>query len=565
MLESLTKKAQVVLRDSFGVADVPLEWHRPQDISHGDASSAVALRIAKQTGKKPREVAEELCNALSAVEEVEKAEVAGPGYVNVWLTPAALLQALNETREACTARVKRSGEQPVIVEYSAPNIAKPLGIHHILSTVIGQSLANLHRHLGYEVVAINHLGDWGTQFGKLAVAMQSWSEKPVEECTLDELLALYVRFHEEAEKDASLDDKARAAFKKIESGDAELRAFWKEVVRITMEQLNVLYARLHVSFDYTHGESFYEDKMQPILEEGKKKGVFKEGREGALIAEFPEETNLSPAIVLKADDATIYFTRDLATARYRIDTFHPREMLYVVDIAQEYYFKQLFAALEQLEWELPHMEHVVFGRMGFADGQMSTRKGNIVRLEHVLDEAFKRAEKVIQDHGDAIQTDDPHALAEMMGVGAVVYSVLSQNRKMNMTFDWEKALSFDGNSAPYLQYTHARARSVLRKADEDVSDFPTSLQTLVEKERTLVGTLLEFSRILEEARVTRMPHTLANYLYRLCQDYNAFYNDLPILKAEGPSRPLRLALTQCTASVLKAGAEILTLRVPECM
>jgi len=564
MYETLTEEANTVLNNAFGLNNVSLEWCRPQDLGHGDVSCAVALRVSKEVGKKPQEIAKTLCDALSGLEDVEKADVAGPGYVNVWLTPEALLRELSRVNEACTARVKRE-EQSVVIDYSAPNIAKPLGIHHILSTVIGQALVNLHRHQGYETVGINHLGDWGTQFGKLAVALKKWGEKGLSECSLDDLLELYVRFHNEAENDESLEDQAREAFKKIEEGDKELKAFWEEVVRITMEEIDKLYERLHVSFDHTHGESFYEDKMKPIIEEGKDKGVFNEGEKGALIVEFPEESNLSPAIVLKADNATIYLTRDLATAQYRIKTFHPQEMLYVVDVSQQYYFQQLFATLEQLGWELPKLEHVVFGRMSFKDKSMSTRKGNILRLEHVLDEAVQRAEAVIAEHEDSIQTDDPKELAEMMGVGSVVYGVLSQNRKMNMVFDWDKMLSFDGNSAPYLQYTHARAKSVLRKAEVGDVEFPASIGELVDKERILVGTILEFARVLEEARASHMPHLLTNYLFQLCQDYNTFYNDVPILKAEEPSRAFRLALTQHTASVLKTGAELLTIRVPERM
>lgn len=564
MYETLTDAASDALSQSFGLKDVSFDWRRPQESTHGDLSTAIALRLSKEVGKNPQEIAQVLCDALSAVEDVDRTELAGPGYVNVWLTPEALIRELSRTREACAARVKRE-EPPVIIDYSAPNIAKPLGIHHILSTVIGQSLVNLHRHQGYETVGINHLGDWGTQFGKLAVALQKWGEKPLAECSIDDLLELYVRFHEEVEKDANLDDQAREAFKKIEEGDSELRAFWEEVVRITVDALEELYDRLHVSFDHTHGESFYEDKMQPIVEEGKDKRIFTEGEEGALIVEFLEESNLSPAIVVKADDATIYLTRDLATARYRIDTFHPQKMLYVVDVAQQYYFKQLFSTLEQLGWDLPYLEHVVFGRMSFKDKNMSTRKGNILRLEHVLDEAVSRAKEVIAQHEGQIQTDDVDGLAEMMGVGAVVYGVLSQNRKMNMVFDWEKMLSFEGNSAPYLQYTHARAKSVLRKSEIGDADFPDSIGEFAGKERALVQTLLEFARVLEEATAAHLPHLLANYLFQLCQDYNTFYNDVPILKAEEPVRSFRLALTQCTADVLKTGAELLTIRVPDRM
>jgi arginyl-tRNA synthetase len=234
-----------------------------------------------------------------------------------------------------------------------------------------------------------------------------------------------VKFHDEVEKDVALEDEGRAAFKKLEQGDKKLQAFWKAVVDITMASMEEIYERLHVSFTHTQGESFYEDKMTSIIEEGKKKGVFKSGKEGALIAEFPEGSNMPPAIALKADGSTIYLTRDLATARYRIDTWHPQAILYVVDIAQQLYFKQLFAVLGQLGWELPKLEHVLFGRMSFAYKAMSTRKGNILRLEAVLDEAVKRATALIKERGEKIQTDDPNGLAEIMGVGSVVYGAPS--------------------------------------------------------------------------------------------------------------------------------------------
>ena len=418
--------------------------------------------------------------------------------------------------------------------------------------------------MGYNVVSINHIGDWGTQFGKLAVALDKWGEKPVEQCSVDDLLALYVRFHEEAESNTELDDEARAAFKKLEDGDKDIRSFWESVVDITMKEMNELYERLHVSFDHVHGESFYEDKMAPLIEEGKEKGVFVEGEAGALIAEFDDE-NIPPAIVVKADGATIYHTRDIATVRYRLDTWHPESILYVVDTAQSLYFQQLFSIIDQLDWDTTSLEHIVVGRMRFADKSMSTRKGQIIRLENVLDEAVERADKLIKEHGDSIQTDDSEDLAEMMGVGAVIMGVLGQNRRMDIVFDWDQILSLDGNSAPYLQYTHARAKSVLRKAGVEDPAVPEGVEGFTTKERVLINTLLRFASVLEEARRARMPHILANYLFKVCQEYNAFYNDEPILSADEPQRSLRLALTSHTASVLKAGAEILTIRVPERM
>ncbi len=513
-------------------------------------------------------VAKSLAQELSKLPEVERAEVAGTGYVNVWLKPAALLRELSASRKAHVESVKANQrkKQNVVLDYSHPNIAKPLGVHHLLSTIVGQAITNIYRNAGYNAIAINHIGDWGTQFGKLAVAFRRWGTKPIEQYTLDELLGLYVKFHDEAEKDESLEEEARLAFRDLEQGQSDLRTFWETVVGITMRSMQRPYERLHVTFDLVQGESFYEDKMAPILEEGKAKKLFTIGKEGALIVEFPEETKLPPAIVLKADGSTIYFTRDLATARYRIDTWHPLEILYVVDVAQQQYFQQLFATLKLLEWDLPVMEHVIFGRMRFIDRQMSTRKGNILKLEEVLDEAVTRAKQVIADHRETIQTDDEAALAEMMGVGAVAYGILSQNRKMDMVFDWDKFLSFEGNSAPYLQYTHARARSVLRKGDaNEKQQFPDDIEVLAETERLLLKTLLLFPSVLEDARETRMPHKLANYLFQLCQDFNAFYNREPILKAESDQRDFRLTLTREMADVLRTGAELLTLRLPDRM
>lgn len=565
MFDEITSRALEALVKGYGKRDYVLFWTRPQALEHGDISTSIALSLARELKVKPQEIAKTLLVSLSNAPEVAKAEIAGPGYVNVWLKPVGLLSALEETRGACTPAKVREGEGSVIVDYSQPNIAKPLGIHHILTTMIGQAIVNIHRHLGYSVVALNYIGDWGTQFGKLAVALKHWGNKSMQQHSIEELLALYVRFHQESEKDASLDDEAREAFLKLEKGDQEVRLFWKEVVDITLKGLQHLYERLHVSFDSYRGESYYEGKMDPVITEGKSKGIFVQGEKGALIAEFPPETQLPPAIVLKADQASIYLTRDIAAVKDRRETWNPQSILYVVDVAQSLHFRQLFEIVQRLGWGREGLEHIVFGRMSFADKAMSTRKGQFIRLEEALDEAVARAQEVISEHHDSIQTDDKGALAEMMGIGALVYGILSQNRKMDIVFDWKKVLSLEGNSAPYLQYTHARARSVLRKADVESVSLPKDAGPLTEHERELTGALLQFSNALEDARANRMPHTLANYLYGLCQSFNAFYNTEPILKAEEPVRTLRLALTSLTALVLRTGAEILTLRVPERM
>jgi arginyl-tRNA synthetase len=561
---NLSATAQRVLQEKCGIS-TDIHFEVPVDSSKGDLTTSAALQLAKKLGKPPRDVALILAEAVKTVPGVASADVAGAGYVNVVVSPSALVGALNEAWQQCDPTPSKGGA-PVIVEYSQPNIAKPLGIHHILSTVIGQALFNLYTFRGFPALSWNYMGDWGTQFGKLSVAFAKWGTKPPSECTLDDLLALYVKFHEEAEKDATLEDAGREAFRRLEQGDAELRVFWKDVLSVTKRSLGGIYQRLHVRFDLDVSESFYEDKMGPILDEGKRKKVFVEGNEGALIVRFSEESKLPPYMVLKGDGATLYSTRDIAQMRYRIDTYHPQSILICTDVAQKLHFEQLEATCRLLGWELPTFENVLFGRMRFVDRKMSTRKGNIVKLEHVLDEAVARAQEIITERGDAIQTDDPKALAEMMGTGALVYGILSQNRKMDIVFDWDKMLSFEGNSAPYLQYTHARACSVLRKAGADTFAVPAAYSgDIGAKERSLLHLLFQFGATVEAARSEHLPHKLTNYLYEVCQSYNSFYNAEVILKAEGEQRELRLALTHVTARILKTGAELLTLRVPDRM
>lgn len=559
---ALTEALAAFLHREWGVKDVDIPWEFPSP-EHGDIATPLAFSLVQHLRRPPAEIAARLAAEAQKCHGVERCAVAGAGYVNVWLTPAFLLRELGGVRQACVPSSPHRCA-PVIIDYSQPNIAKPLGVHHLLSTVIGQVLCNLYRHAGVPVVGWNYIGDWGTQFGKLAVAWMRWGGKrDVRTWTLDELLELYVRFHAEAASDPALVAAGREAFRRLEQGDGELRAFWKNVVALTKSSLAALYQRLHVRFDTDIGESFYEDKMAPVLEEGKRKGIFVVGEGGALVAAFPEEDALPPFLVQKGDGATLYATRDLAQIRYRIATYHPQAILYVVDVAQQLYFRQLFATVGRLDWDAPRLEHVVFGRMRFADANMSTRKGSVLGLESVLDEAVDRAHRVIDQHREAIQTDNRDALADMMGTGALVYGILSQNRKMDMVFDWGKFLNFDGNSAPYLQYTHARARSVLRRAGEEGGGATAS--SITPMERSLAVRLLQFPLALQEARDNHMPHTLCQYLYQLCQAYNAFYNADPILTAPLPIRAVRLSLTACTASVLRAGAELLTLRVPERM
>ncbi len=562
--DKLQGAAETILKKKFAVSTT-VHFDVSFGEGRGDLTTSVALQQAKGLKKAPKEIAQAVAEDLKQIEGVAEVEVAGNGYINVTLDADILAEGLVLALESCIPKKTRKEEDPVIVEYSSPNIAKPFGIHHILTTIIGQSLSHLYRHQGFHTISMNHIGDWGTQFGKLAVAYRKWGTKPLEQHSIDDLLALYVRFHDEAEKDLTLEDEGRAAFRQLEAGDDALRKFWQTVVDCTMASLQGVYEHLGIQFDFTIGESFYEDKMQSIVAEGREKEVFHEGEKGALIVEFPEGTKIPTALVLKSDGSTNYLTRDLATIRYRIDTWHPQAILYVVDVAQSLHFQQLFSTVQKLTWELPHLEHVVFGRMRFADASMSTRKGNTLKLEDVLTEAVSRASKVIEERGEKIQTDDPEDLAEMMGVGSVVYGVLSQNRKLDLVFDWDKMLSFEGNSAPYLQYTYARARSILRKAHLDHAPLADVTHDFSAQERLLVKLISAFGDTLDTARREHMPHKLCQYLYDLCQAFNTFYSTDEILKAEVPIRDFRLGLTAAASSVLRSGAQILTLRLPERM
>jgi arginyl-tRNA synthetase len=563
LLQSALKKAAQEIY-SLTVDNIDVEV--PHDKSHGDIAIPLAMKICKQVSQSPRAVAEALLPYITTLAEVEHAEIAGPGYINISFVPSVWIKALEETHAALLPKPVRKSELPVIIEYSQPNIAKPLGIHHLIGTIVGQAVSNLYEFSGYNVLRWNYLGDYGTQFGKLAVAKRLYApDREATSFSIEELLELYVRFHTDIETNPALEEEGRRASKLLEDGDKELRAFWQDVVTITKKSLAEVYDRLHVAFDLDLGESFYEDKMAPVLQEGIEKGVFEIGNEGARIVTFAP-TDMPPYVVQRSDGGTLYSTRDLAQMRYRIDTYKPQEILIFTDIAQKLHFEQLVATCNKLDWKLPPFTNVLFGRMRFADKKMSTRKGNILKLQEVLDEAVIEARNTIHEHGEAVKTDDPSALAEMMGIGALSYGILSQNRLSEIVFDWQKFLAFDGNSAPYIQYTHARARSILRKADVGgMLPLDTYSSVLTTKERELLRTLSRWDHIITQSRESYMPHLLCTYLYSVCQAFNSFYSVEPILEAKDTQRVLRLNLCMVTADVLRTGARILTLDVPDTM
>jgi arginyl-tRNA synthetase len=454
------------------------EMETPHDPVNGDYASPAAMKLAKTAGRPPREVAEGLIKLLPTLDFVEKTEIAGPGFINFHLSTAHLVKELDLINEfkADFGKTALGKGKKVVIEYSQPNIAKPLGVHHLLSTIIGQTLVNIYRFAGFDVKAINYPGDWGTQFGKLLYAYKNWgSEEVVKKDPLNELLKLYVRFHDEAEKDPAMDDLGRAEFKKLEEGDEENKKLWEWFKDLSLKEIERLYAILGVKFDEYLGEAMYAEAGREVIKEGLEKGLIEVGEKDALIVKFENE-KYPPFMIRKADGATLYSTRDLASIKDRLVRYdHPDKIVYVVDVAQSLHFKQLFETARMFGYvggdgDATELIHVVFGRMQLPEGRMSTRKGDVILLDEVIREAVSRTEKLIAEKSADLPAEEREKVAREMAVSSIKYNIISQNRETNITFDWDRMLSLDGNSGPYLEYAFARAQSILKKAMEQAAE-----------------------------------------------------------------------------------------------
>lgn len=545
--------------------NVHIEYPNQKD--HGDYSCGVAMQMSKDLATPPREIAEKLQSHISTDDFIDRVEIAGPGFLNFFIKKEYLINEVQDILDLKNdyGKSKVGDKKSIIVEYSSPNMAKPLGAQHLISTTLGQSLYNIFKFIGYDAVSLNYLGDWGTQFGKLIYAYKRWGKKrDVDEGGIDELLRLYVKFHNEAEKQPEIEDDARKEFKIFEEGDRENRKIWQWFIDISLKSIQKTYDKLsNIHFDHMEGESFYENKMSEILADGKQRGVFVEGEEGAFIIEY-DDPNIPPFLVQKKDGATLYSTRDFAALKERINKWRPLKILYVVDVAQTLQFKQLFKGAERFPWYHGEGVHVWFGRMSFKDGQMSTRKGNVILLDSILEEAIKRARAVLEEKSSHLEDKDQ--IASIVGTGALKYSILSQNRTTDIVFDWDKMLSLDGNSSPYLQYTYARAKSILRKADKEEHEKTKDSDDTKDKIDSLLRTLPKFTEAVLSAAYEYKPNILCNYLYSLAQEFNSFYNTVTVLKAEEENdKKFRLQLVEATSQILKNGLRILGIDVIEAM
>ena len=521
------------------------------------------FRLAKTMRKPPAAIAEELAAAYPADEIVTGAQAVN-GYINFRIDRAlwseqTLRRVLSE-REAYGSSDEGKGKT-VCIEYSSVNIAKPFHIGHLSSTVIGSALYKLHKFLGYPSVAINHLGDYGTQFGKLISAYKRWgSREEIEKGGLRALNALYVRFHEEAERDPSLNDEARHFFKKIEEKDEESVALFEWFKQLTLKDVGRIYDLLDVHFDSWAGESFYIDKMQPVIDELKEKGLLVES-EGAQIVDL-SAYDMPPCLVLRSDGASLYATRDLAAAIYRKETYDFYKSLYVVAYQQNLHFRQFFKVLELMgkEWA-KDLVHVAYGMVSLEEGSMSTRKGRVVYLEDVINKCVEKALAIITEKNPSLENKEE--TAKTVGVGAVIFGALYNNKIKDITFSYDKVLNFEGETSCYVQYTCARAHSVLEKGG---SARAYAAKEVCPQEFEVVKQLAEFPATCHDALEKYEPCFIARYCVDLAQKFNKFYFDCSILNAEdGQTRAFRLALTEAALVTLKNGLGLLGIGVPEKM
>ena len=523
------------------------------------------FKLAKVFRKAPNMIAEDLASQIEAEGAISKVVQLG-GYVNFFVNKSQLAETVIKkvlTEKEYYGRSEMGKDETVIVEYSSPNIAKPFHIGHIRTTVIGNALYKIYESQGYKTIRINHLGDYGTQFGKLIVAFKRWGDKAtVEANPIPELLKLYVRFHDEAEAHPEMEDEAREWFTKLENGNEEAKALWQWFRDESLKEFSRVYKLLEIEFDSLAGESFYSDKMQRVVDELEEKGLLKESR-GAQIVDL-DEYKMPPALIKKNDGSTLYMTRDLAAAIYRKETYDFDKCIYVVGSQQILHFEQWFKVIELMGYDwAKDLVHVPFGMVALESGTMSTRKGRVVFLEDVLNQAIEKTKEIIlTKNPDAENVDE---IAKEVGVGAVVFQELSNSRIKDYTFSWDKTLSFDGETGPYVQYTHARCCAVLRKAAEEVTtDIDFSL--ISDEDGSEVLKVIEsFNKCILASMKKNEPHIVTRFVLDLAQAFNKFYHNNPIIVEDAELRKARLALVEATRQSIENGLRLLGMHAPERM
>jgi len=571
MRNKIKKIIKNALKAIFFNLKIPeFKVEHPENEQFGDYATNVAMLLSKHLNKSPLEIAYSLVNSLKKEKMFSNVEVKAPGFINFFISLDFLLKELKKIlKEKDNYGKNNVGKgKVVIIDYSSPNIAKPFGIGHLRSTIIGQSLYNIYKFLGYKPIGDNHIGDWGTQFGKLIFSIKKWGKKNIEGYSIKELEEMYVKFHKELEKNPQLEEEGRRWFKKLEEGDKEAKRMWEVIVKVSLKEFERIYNILGVKFDLVLGESFYELMARKVIEELKRKNIVKESQ-GALIIEFPEN-RLPPVIVQKSDGTTTYFARDLATIKYRLNRWNPDLIIYEVGADQKLHFQQLFKAVEMLGWaKKTRFIHVSHGLYRTKTGKFSTRRGETVHLEDVLEEAIERAKEIVEksETSRGLTEKEKEEVSKIVGIGAVKYNDLSQHPSRDIIFDWEKILNLKGNSAPYLQYTFVRCQSVLEKMkNQKVQIKEFEIKNLKKEEIEILREIYKFPEIVQEAAEKFSPNLICNFVFNLAKKYNLFYDLYPILKVENERvRNFRVILTKAVAQIIKSSLSLLGIQTPQKM
>ena len=537
------------------------------DLRFGDYQSNAAMILAKRLRTNPREFAAKLIDVME-LGDLAVADIAGPGFINFRVTHSAWSKRMSSLHGDDRLGVAlASPAQTIVVDFSAPNVAKPMHVGHIRSTIIGDSLSRIARFLGHEVITDNHIGDWGTQFGMI---IHGWktvlNESDLEADPVAELLRVYRTVNALCGEDDAVRETCKQELVKLQGGDAENLKIWEKCVDLSKQGLQGIYDRLDVGFDHWYGESFYNDRLAPLVDEMLESGVARES-EGAVCVFFDGDAKLDdkPAIVRKADGGFLYATTDLATIDFRVQQWHADQIWYVVGAPQQLHFQQIFEATRK-RGQNPSMHHIAFGSILGEDRKlMKTRSGDNVQLVDVLDEAVERADRVIGEKNPDMDPTERAEVASIVGIGSVKFAELSQHRMTDYVFSWDRMLALQGDTAPYLQYSYVRVRSIFRKLDGQMNIDPSALSIEADAEVHLARMLVRFGETVPILLDDFRPNLLANYLLELAKAFHSFFEACPVLKSEGETQNTRLALCELTSQVLEKGLGLLGIEVPERM
>ncbi|GMQ58594.1 arginine--tRNA ligase [Vallitalea sediminicola] len=522
------------------------------------------FKLAKIFRKAPNMIASEIGERIGSSDYFTDIKIVG-AYVNFYVNKKKYVESVLANRDNLDGKLDCGKGKTIVLDYSSPNIAKPFHIGHLRTTIIGNALYNIHEHLGYKCVGINHLGDWGTQFGKLIVAYKLWGSKErIEEDGINELTNIYVKFHEEAEKNPQLDDDARAWFTKMENGDEEALELWQWFKDISLKEFNRIYEMLDMKFDSYAGESFYNDKMNDIIKELDDKGLTKVS-EGAKIVELEDE-NMPPCLITKKDGSSLYATRDITAAVYRMKTYDFEKCIYVTAFDQNLHFAQWFKVIDKMgyDWH-DKLIHVPYGLVSMESGKLSTRKGKVIYLEELLNESIEKTKQIIEVKNPNLA--DKENVAKIVGIGAILFNDMFNNRIKDVVFSWDKVLNFEGETGPYVQYTYARASSVLRKVEYNSSEGKNINYDLLADDLAfnVVKTLQRFQGVVADAAKKLEPSFISRYVIDLAQEFNRFYHNCPIITDDMELRNARLEIVSCVRDVIKKSLSLLGIKAPEQM